>query len=140
MKIEDSGDLRCEAGTAQAPPESAKKPARSQAPPDESCGPKLLGGQPTVPPCPAPNFPMGELWVTRGAKDNLSDQEIWIAFARHSIGDWGEQSEDDRQANEAAVREGRYILSAYRSLSGLKFYVETPADRSATVVMLPEER
>ncbi len=88
----------------------------------------------------AAKFAMGQLLVTRGVKECLSDEEIWTAFARHSVGDWGDLGEGDKKANEIALREGRYILSVYHSAAGLEFNVETPADRSATVVMLPWER
>ena len=62
-----------------------------------------------------------------------------LAAAHHLAGDWGEVDEDDRAENDLSLREGFRLLSAYRTKHGVKFWVITEADRSATTVLLPSE-
>jgi hypothetical protein len=54
-------------------------------------------------------------------------------FLRHVTGDWGDVGNDQRRANEQAIREGGRILSAYGH-GNLRLYVITEADRSATTI------
>ncbi len=61
------------------------------------------------------------------------------AINRHVRGDWGNLDEAGRLENELSLREGFRLLSAYRSVAGVKFWVITEADRSATTILLPEE-
>ena len=58
---------------------------------------------------------------------------------RHLTGDWGNVDEHDRRENELSVREGFRILSAYALKTGLKVWVITERDRTATTFLLPEE-
>jgi len=60
-------------------------------------------------------------------------------LARHGIGDWGDLDEEDRRENETSVIHGFRILSAYRLTTGVKIWVITGADRSATTLLLPSE-
>jgi hypothetical protein len=45
----------------------------------------------------------------------------------------------DKQENEVSVEQGFRILSAYTTSAGDRLWVLTEADRSATILMLPEE-
>ena len=47
--------------------------------------------------------------------------------------------DEDRAANDNALRGGERILSVYRSANGVTFWVITEADRSVTTVLLPED-
>ncbi len=58
---------------------------------------------------------------------------------QHSQGQWGLVCEEDRQANEDALRNGERLLSVYKTKLGEKLYVITEWDRSATTLLLPEE-
>ena len=58
---------------------------------------------------------------------------------RHRRGDWGDLKDEDKEENEASLREGFRILSAYVSETGIRFWIITEADRSSTCVLLPEE-
>ena len=58
---------------------------------------------------------------------------------RHLAGDWGELDENDVRENELSVEHGWRILSWYRLRTGVKFWVITEADRSATTFLLPAE-
>ena|SRR3972149_11330220 len=60
-------------------------------------------------------------------------------LARHMAGDWGEVGEADRDENDLSLREGFRILSAYTLRTGVKIWIITEADRSATTLLLPEE-
>lgn len=86
-------------------------------------------------------FSIGKLVATPGAIEALADakQSPMEFVARHIKGDWGEACEEDRQANEDALRDGDRLLSAYRTKKGVKLWVITEADRSSTCLLLPEE-
>lgn len=92
----------------------------------------LAGGSP-------PRFSMGELVITTNAMGRL-DRESWIAgLRRHLGGDWGELDEEDRRANDEALRDGGRLLSAYRDTSGERFWIISEWDRSVTTILLPED-
>jgi hypothetical protein len=88
-----------------------------------------------------PKFSLGKLVATPGAIEALADarQSPMVFIARHIRGDWGDCCEEDRQANEDALRNGERLLSVYRTAKGVKILVITEADRSSTCVLLPEE-
>jgi hypothetical protein len=83
-------------------------------------------------------FPLGQIVATQGALDALPVSAIHQALDRHSFGDWGEVSEEDRMANDLAISDGSRLISVYRC-QDLPFWVITEADRSATTVLLPGE-
>jgi hypothetical protein len=58
---------------------------------------------------------------------------------RHHCGDWGDLTEEDKQANEDALVHGDRILSHYKLTDGRRIYIITEADRSSTCILLPEE-
>jgi hypothetical protein len=60
-------------------------------------------------------------------------------LSRHVRGDWGDLSEEDRRENDLSVRQGFRILSAYNLRTGVKIWIITEADRSATTFLLPDE-
>ena len=91
------------------------------------------------PPPAAGKFSLGRLLITPGAQAVLTNDEVLLALGRHLRGDWGEVSAEDAAENELSLREGFRILSAYRTDSGVKFWIITEADRAATTVLLPEE-
>jgi hypothetical protein len=86
-------------------------------------------------------FPLGQLMMTRGAIEALAEagQSPMAFVQRHQSGDWGEVNDEDRQENEFSVQRGFRILSAYTLRTGVRIWVITEADRSATTLLLPEE-
>jgi hypothetical protein len=60
-------------------------------------------------------------------------------LARHASGDWGDLGADDKRLNDRAVRDCGRLLSAYKLDGGVKVWIITEADRSATTVLLPDE-
>ena len=88
-----------------------------------------------------PQFEVGALVATPGALEALVEaaQSPMDFLNRHVRGDWGDVCEEDRQANEDALRYEARLLSVYRTAKGVKIWVITEADRSSTCVLLPEE-
>lgn len=91
-------------------------------------------GQPTN--C---RFPLGQTVITPNALAQLPSADIWRSLRRHQSGDWGNVDEHDRSANEDALVSGERLLSVYHSEGGVKFWIITEADRSATTVLMPED-
>lgn len=84
-------------------------------------------------------FKLGHIVTTPNALTRLTHNDILTAIGRHQAGDWGDVSDDDRQENELSLKEGFRLLSVYHSANGVKFWLITEADRSATTVLLPED-
>jgi len=88
---------------------------------------------------PHPKFAFGRIVATPNALSKIPNEEILAALARHVRGDWGDLGKEDRDANEQALIDGGRLFSRYWSSSGIKFWVITEADRSATTILLPED-
>jgi hypothetical protein len=93
-----------------------------------------------------PKFSLGQVVATPGALEALeqSSQSPADFLSRHVVGDWGEVCKDDGLLNDEALHDGSRLLSAYRTLKGVKLWVITEAAddqgrRSATTILLPEE-
>lgn len=84
-------------------------------------------------------FPLGRVVATPDALGALQEAGQSPAFFldRHAIGDWGSVCEEDKQANDEALANGGRLLSAYKTLKGVRLWVITEADRSSTCVLLP---
>jgi len=88
-----------------------------------------------------PRFPLGQIVATPGALEALTEsgQTPDEFLRRHVGGDWGDVCQEDREANEDALRHGERLLSSYRTRKGTKLWLITEADRSASTILLPEE-
>ncbi len=89
-------------------------------------------------------YPMGHLVWTRGVNERMAEDSKFAEFVldclkRHSGGDWGDLDEEDQRANDAALKDGSRLLSAYEQKGMPKIWIITEADRSATTVLFPEE-
>jgi hypothetical protein len=84
-------------------------------------------------------FAFGRLVATANVLDNIPNDEILIALSRHVRGDWGQLDREDLMSNELALRRGGRLFSRYHSTKGIRFWIITEADRSATTVLLPED-
>lgn len=84
-------------------------------------------------------FKVGQVYKTMGVNETIDDNDIMKALNRHVKGDWGELQEGDKEANDEALQTDQRILSSYKDSNGVKFWIITEADRSATTVLLPEE-
>lgn len=85
------------------------------------------------------SFPLGQVVITRGALTDVPPEEIVLALRRHALADWGEVCYEDKIANNDALEHGDRLLSAYRTRAGVKFWIITEWDRSATTILLPED-
>ena len=86
-------------------------------------------------------FALGQVVTTPGALQVLqkAEQEPSEFLDRHVNGDWGDVTDADKQENEVSIEQGFRILSAYTTSAGDRIWVLTEADRSATIILLPEE-
>jgi hypothetical protein len=98
----------------------------------------------------SPRFKLGQVVATPSALATLErlGKSFWHYISRHVNGDYGDLSEDDKQANEDALVDGSRILSSY-ILEGegddtMKLWIITEAeddsgDRLATTLILADE-
>ena len=91
-------------------------------------------------------FPLGQNVATPGAIAAMEESGQTPSFflERHAQGDWGEVCPEDGQLNDEALKDGSRILSAYRTLKGVKIWIITEATdddghRTATTILLPED-
>ena len=84
-------------------------------------------------------FPLGQLAATPGALAAIPPKDIIHALGRHSRGDWGEVEDEDKVANDRALKMGARLLSVYESTHGTRYWIITEADRSVTTVLLTSE-
>jgi hypothetical protein len=91
-------------------------------------------------------FELGEVVATPGALEalNESGQNPISFLMRHQQGDWGNLDDFDRQQNEAALKDGSRLLSAYETDKKETIWIITEAvsdngKRSHTTILLPED-
>lgn len=93
-----------------------------------------------------PLFQLGQIVATPAALALLEKHGVHPAtlLHRHVCGDWGDMDKHDRAANDAAVKNGSRIFSAY-VINKDKFWVITEAasddglSRASTCIMLPQD-
>ena len=91
-------------------------------------------------------FTLGQIVATPGALEALQRNNVTGVeyLRRHASGDWGIVCEEDKQANEAALKTGARLMSAYFLPDETKLWIITEAaddegNRSATTLLLPDE-
>jgi hypothetical protein len=91
-------------------------------------------------------FPLGQIVATPAALEAIQDSGQTPAFFldKHAAGDWGEVGKQDAALNDQALLDGERLLSAYRTLKGVRIWIITEATddegiRSSTSITLPEE-
>ena len=92
-------------------------------------------------------FHPGQVLATPGALESMkaSGQCPQVFLGAHLEGYWGSDlCEEDRRLNDEALIDGSRLLSAYRTLRGIKLWVLTEAEgddgkRASTCILLPEE-
>jgi hypothetical protein len=86
-------------------------------------------------------FQLGRLLLTHGAIDALEEagQSPDEFINRHVRLEKGELSEEDHKENLFSVDKHLRIFSAFKTAQGVKLWVITEADRSATTILLPSE-
>lgn len=93
-----------------------------------------------------PKFSLGEIVATRSVIAAIEDsgQSPAEFLRQHLSGDWGILDEDDKAANDDSLIDGSRLLSAYKTIKGVKLWIITEAaddndNRSATTILLPSE-
>jgi hypothetical protein len=86
-------------------------------------------------------FPLGQTLITPAAQEAIRDAgQLPLEFLRrHQLGDWGDLCDGDKRENEFSVTRRLRIFSKYHTAEGTALYVITEADRSATIILLPDE-
>ena len=87
----------------------------------------------------AAKFPLGRLVATPNALEHIPQPEMLSALGRHLVGDWGQMTVADFEANELALLEDSRLFSVYRTANGVKFWIITEWNREVTTVLLPED-
>lgn len=85
-------------------------------------------------------FEPGAIVATRGAAAvmvRLGLHPLALAI-RHMSGDWGAIGEEDRLANEEALKDGARLMSVFKFGSDT-LWIITEADRSVLTILLPDE-
>lgn len=67
------------------------------------------------------------------------DPILFPLFQRHSNGDWGELSDDDRQLNEDALLHKDRVMSVYETKMGVTVWIITDPDWEITTALLPSD-
>jgi len=88
-------------------------------------------------------FPLGATHITPAALDLLDTAGIAPAtlLARHVAGDWGAVPPEDARENALSLRAGFRLVSSYPVGDDptARVWVITEADRSSTLLLLPDE-
>jgi len=82
---------------------------------------------------------VGRVFATPRVLSTIHEDDIFDAFLRHISGDWGEVDETDRIENDYALENSSRILSVYTDRNGVRLWIITEADRSATTILTPLE-
>ncbi len=88
-------------------------------------------------------FKMGELYLTAGVNNRISEEVRFKIFVKdciekHLSGEWGELGKEDKKENELSLKKGFRLLSSYKC-NAEKIWIITEADRSSTTVLFPDE-
>ena len=87
-------------------------------------------------------FTLGDVVATPGALAaiGVSGDDLSTYLARHKSGDWGNIDAHDRRENQLSLEQGLRLMSVYKlSITGVKIWIITEADRSSTCILQPEE-
>lgn len=92
-------------------------------------------------------FGFGLVVATPGAIGASTEDYRLQCLTRHITGDWGCCDDEDKATNDAAVKLGNRILSAYpldpakpcKGYGSNTLWIITEADRSVTTFLLPDE-
>ncbi len=86
-----------------------------------------------------PLFPLGEIRITPGAESILSLPEIEKSLHGHQHGGFGDIDPEDECQNRRGLGQRGLIMSVYRTLDGIPYWIQTHGTRSYTLILLPGE-
>lgn len=86
---------------------------------------------------------LGTIYMTNGICNTALNNEAFFkevlrALDRYNSKDWGELCEEDKQANEYALKHDLRILAKYETSKG-PIYIITEWDRNTTTVLFTDE-
>ena len=89
-------------------------------------------------------FPMGQIVMTRGVNDEISENTLFSKFVltslkRHAQCDWGDLGKEDTASNNSALKTGGRLFSSYIKEGLNKIWIITEWDRSVTTILFPDE-
>lgn len=92
-------------------------------------------------------FNPGKAVMTERVKDKYWVDPRFRLFVNISVGrhldcDWGDISEEDKQLNDAAIKDGTRIFSVYKRMVHNEeeiIWIITEADRSTTTILFSDE-
>lgn len=91
-------------------------------------------------------FELGELVITSGVHSQMKTNRnfhtfVHLSLIRYKNCDWGDMCEEDKAANEEAVKNGEErIFGSYQMQdSDYKIWIITEWDRSYTTILFPDE-
>lgn len=84
-----------------------------------------------------------DLW-SEGVVDNMEKAKgfvkfVWDCLARHCLCDWGDVTQEDKDANDKAFKSGEQLCSTYTHTKYSTIHIVTEADRSETAIGLLED-
>lgn len=84
-------------------------------------------------------FSTGQVVMTPNAQEAMIQHKINFGtlIRRHVNGDWGDVCDEDRQTNEASLKNGGRLMSVYKE--SVTIWIITEWDRSVTTILLPED-
>ena len=96
-----------------------------------------------------PVFHTGQIVATRGVYDLACGNPEFAQFIqkslnRHVKGDWGDVDDEDKQANDQAIKQDTRLLSSYNDdrfpKNGIAtIWIITEADRNSATILFPDE-
>lgn len=88
-------------------------------------------------------FELGRVVVTRGVVEEIKSNKELCTFVETSLtrymqGDWGDSCDEDKKANDDAIKNNDRILAVYKYES-TTIWIITEWDRRATTILFPSE-
>ncbi len=85
-----------------------------------------------------PQFECGHIIMSPLVQQLVREGHLDLApyLDRHRAGDWGEVSDQDRQANDSALRDRGALFSIYSITPTLKLCIWTEEDQRETTILL----
>lgn len=92
-------------------------------------------------------FKLGHIVVTKEVDELMKQSPMFSRFVSFSLGryancDWGDSSDEDKAANDAAIDSGERIFASYgheKSKKHKKIRIITEADRKVTTILFPDQ-
>jgi hypothetical protein len=88
-----------------------------------------------------PALPLGEIRITGWATKVMfdSNQSPSVFLVRYLRADWGDCSEEQSKANDAALEEDNRVQAIYHTANGEELWIITEWNRSKTTIQVAGE-